>query len=278
MSRMKLVNRLVFDLPPAQPLGRRIYAARRMRQATAQSTATKFFRNLDQLTAFEEPLRALTTQPTLRILVAGCSMGCEALTLGAYLAERFPALDWRIDASDISEGALNVARAGVYGPEHGLGVAAQSDLAQALERRLLAPDGGRWRVREEIGARVTFAFGDVLGADFPPRSDYDVVFGQNFMIHMSAADEAKAFAQLVAAARPSGALFVSGMDLDRRPGLVKAHGLTPVDWNLATIHDADWMRRAAWPWDYWSLEPINRSATPFFERYATIFLKPEVTT
>jgi SAM-dependent methyltransferase len=269
---MRRVNRLVFDLPPAWPIGRHIYAARRSRQTPAQSTATKFFRNLDQLTAFEGPLRALAAQSSMRVLVAGCSMGCEAFTLAAYLSERFPGLDWRIEASDISKEALHIAKGGVYGPEHGLG-GSLSTLATALERRLFVRDGKRWRVLDEMRARVAFAYDDVLAGSFPPRTDYDVVFGQNFMIHMSAADEAEAFAHLVAAARPGGALFVSGMNLDRRPGLVRAHRLSPVDWSLSAIHDADDMRRSAWPWHYWSLEPIDRTAKPFLERYATIFVK-----
>lgn len=273
---MSKVNRLVFDLPPVQPIGRRIYAARRSRQTPAQSTATKFFRNLDQLTAFEAPLRALATRPSMRVLVAGCSMGCEAFTLAAYLGERFPGLDWRIDASDISEEALRIAQNGVYGAEHGLGGRLPA-LAATLEHRLFERDGDRWRVRDEFRSRVAFAHADVLAQVFPPRTDYDVVFGQNFMIHMSASDEAKAFAKLVAAVRPGGALFVGGMDLDRRPDLARSHRMIPVDWNFSAIHDADAMRRSAWPWHYWSLEPIDVGARPFIERYATVFLKGKET-
>jgi chemotaxis protein methyltransferase CheR len=272
MSRMRWLNRTIFDLPPVRPIGRAIYASRRSLQTPAQSTATKFFRNLNQLKAFEAPLHALTSRSSLRVLIAGCSMGCEAFTLAAYLAERFPSLDWRIDASDISSEALQIARRGVYGPEHGLGVHS-SDLASLLEGRLFNRVGDRWIVREEFGSRVVFAKGDVLDEQFRARTDYDVVFGQNFMIHMSADDEAKAFENLVAVTRPDGAVFVGGMDLDRRQTLVREHRLTPVDWNVVEIHDGDEMRRSAWPWHYWSLEPINTSENPFLERYATIFLK-----
>lgn len=274
MSRFRKVNRLVFDLAPAQPIGRRIYSARRQRQTPAQSTATKFFRNLDQLTALEGPLRALTAQPSLRVLVAGCSMGCEAYTLGAYLAHAFTELDWRIEASDISEHALEVARTGVYGPEHGLGAPPVGLTAALLERLLIRESPTQWRVREDIAARIAFGVGDVLNPGFAGQEGFDVVFGQNFMIHMSAEDEAVAFANLVATTRPGGVLFLGGMDLDRRPGLVAKHGLLPVDWNLRVIHNADEMRRSAWPWDYWSLEPFNPSAPAFLQRYATIFQKP----
>ena len=272
MSRRNQLNRNFFDRALVQPVGRQIYALGRARQPPAQSTATKFFRNLDQLTSFEGPLSDIVKQPSMRVLVAGCSMGCEAFSIAAFLAVHFPALDWHIDASDIADDALAVAKAGVYGSEHGLGSLLPTRAAE-LEHRLFARQGERWFVRDDMRARVSFANADVLAADFSARTGYDLVFGQNFMIHMSAADEARAFSQLVAVTRQSGALFVGGMDLDRRPCLVQSHGLTPVNWKITDIHNADDMRRSAWPWSYWSLEPIDLTARPFLERYCTIYWK-----
>jgi hypothetical protein len=34
------------------------------------------------------------------------------------------------------------------------------------------------------------------------------------------------------------------------------------------------MRRSAWPWYYWSLEPISPRERNYLARYSTIFLKP----
>ena len=64
------------------------------------------------------------------------------------------------------------------------------------------------------------------------------------------------------------------MDLDTKAGLVTQHRLVPLDWNIAEIHDTDDMRRSAWPWYYWSLEPISRCRRDYLTRYSTIFLKP----
>ena len=274
MSRRRLLNRALFDLPPARPVGRAIYAGKRQSQTPAQSTATKFFRNLEQLAAFEGPLRHLAEADQARILVAGCSKGCEAYSLAAFLAEKFPALDWRMDANDISEEALAIAREGRYGVKHGLGEQL-APLPQTLSARLFSTStDGVWTICEDIAERVTFNHADVLSPDFSCFRNYDIVFGQNFMIHMSEGDAANAFAALTAALRSGGALFAGGMDLDQRPRLVEAHGLEPVNWNIAAIHDADDMRRSAWPWDYWSLEPLNASAPDYLNRYATIFVKP----
>ena len=123
-------------------------------------------------------------------------------------------------------------------------------------------------------ASVSFCYGDVLSAEFGQFKNFDLVLGQNFMIHMDTASAAIALASLVAAARSGGALFLGGMDLETKTGLIASHGLVPIDWNVAAIHDADEMRRSAWPWSYWSLEPISRRRRDYLTRYSTIFRKP----
>jgi SAM-dependent methyltransferase len=273
MSRRNQINRLVFDLAPMRLVGRRIYATRRTRQIPAQSTATKFFRNLDQFAAFAGPLRPLVETGRMRVLVVGCSMGCEAFTLAGFLVNRFPGLDVQIQANDISQEALAVAKAGIYGREHGLG-SGVGGLVGDLEDVMFNRDGDTWRVVKELRTRVSFDYADALSPEFSQFNGFDVVLGQNFMIHMDARQEAQAFANLVGAARAGGALFLGGMDLDRRPSLVESHQLQPLDWNVAAIHDGDEMRRSAWPWAYWSLEPLNWGSPDFLARYATIFWKP----
>jgi len=94
------------------------------------------------------------------------------------------------------------------------------------------------------------------------------------MIHMNKTSAETALAALTAAARPGGALFLGGMDLETKAGLLAPHQLVPVDWNVEAIHEEDDMRRSAWPWHYWSLEPINRRDRDYLARYSTIFLKP----
>jgi hypothetical protein len=51
--------------------------------------------------------------------------------------------------------------------------------------------------------RNSFAFGDVLSEEFRRFRHYDLVLGQNFMIHMRNDSSKIALASLVAAARSS---------------------------------------------------------------------------
>ncbi len=272
MSRRNQMNRMIFDLAPMSALGRWIYVKRHRRQKPTQSTVTRFFRNLEQLSAFEGPLSDLAKRDRLRILVSGCSMGCEVFTIAGYLAKYHPKIQFEIHANDISVEALHVAETGVFGREHGLGDSEDSRI-QELEASMLEPKGDRWLVVSELRERVRFSRADVLSPEFEKFRDFDVVFGQNFMIHMNLMDEAHAFARLAGAVKPGGALFVGGMHLDQRTALAKANGLHALDWNIAAIHNADIMRRGAWPWSYWSLEPIDHGAANFVCRYATIFIK-----
>jgi len=221
----------------------------------------------------EGPLANLTKNGSLTALVAGCSYGCEAYSLGGFLALRFPHLNWKITAVDISYDALKIADPGRYTPQHGLG-SSSNELVPQLEARLFKKSGAEWTVVTDIRERVRFGFADVLSPQFQQFRSYDLVLGQNFMIHMDETSTATALASLVAAARSGGALFLGGMDLETKTSLLARHQLVPVDWKITKIHEEDDMRRSAWPWQYWSLEPINSYDRNYLARYCTIFLKP----
>jgi chemotaxis methyl-accepting protein methylase len=267
------LNHWLFNFVPSRWIGRHIYNWQRRHQPRTQSTTTKFFRNLQQLAALEGPLANLTENGSLTALVAGCSYGCEAYSLGGLLALRFPYLNWKITAVDISHEALKIADAGRYTPQHGLG-SSSNELVRQLEARLFKQSGAEWTVVMNIRERFQFAHADVLSPKFQQFRSYDLVLGQNFMIHMDEASAATALASLAAAARSGGALFLGGMDLETKSKLLTAHELVPVDWNVEAIHEEDEMRRSAWPWYYWSLEPINPHDRNYLARYSTIFLKP----
>ena len=273
MTSISQMNRRLFDLAPGRWVGRYIYNWRRHHQSPSQSTTTKFFRNLQQLAALEGPLANLTEPGNLSVLVAGCSYGCEPYSLAGLLALRFPHLNWRIVGVDISRDALGIANAARYTSEYGLG-SARDDLAKRLETRIFNRSGDEWVVVTDIRERVSFAYGDVLSVEFRQFRNYDLVLGQNFMIHMNKASAETALAALAAAARPGGALFLGGMDLETKTSLLALHKLVPLDWNIVGIHEAEDMRRSAWPWEYWSLEPISPRRRDYLTRYSTIFLKP----
>jgi chemotaxis methyl-accepting protein methylase len=144
-----------------QPLGRVIHSHALGRHERSQSLTTSLFRNVLQLSALEGPLSDLPAKGKMRVLVAGCSIGCEAYTLAGFMAARFPLLDVVIEAFDIDPVAVEHAHSGRYSPEFVNDVVFQGQFAD-VANTLLSRSGEYWVIRPEIKQRVSFAVGDAL--------------------------------------------------------------------------------------------------------------------
>jgi len=70
---------------------------------------------------------------------------------------------------------------------------------------------------------------------------------------------------------PGGYLIVSGIDLDVREKVALAHQWTPVSDLLEEAHDGDIALRKDWPFNYWGLEPLDKSRKDWAFRYAAAF-------
>jgi SAM-dependent methyltransferase len=255
-----------------QPLGQVIHARALGRQERSQSLATSLFRNVLQLSALEGPLGDLPAKGHMQVLVAGCSIGCEAYTLAGYLASRFPALDIVIKAFDIDPDAVEHARAGIYSSQYVNDTVFCSPFAD-VARTLLSPAGRDWSIRPEIARHVSFAVDDALVERPQDTARFDLVLAQNFMVHMDDTRAGRALRAMSACVRSGGAMLLGGMTLDMRAGATSSVGLAPVDWNIRAIHDEDTVRRNAWPFAYWSLEPLDDSRHDWKARYSTVFRK-----
>jgi SAM-dependent methyltransferase len=260
----------VLGSPFGQPLGRVIYARALGRQKRSQSLATSLFRNVIQLSALEGPLADLPARGQMRVLIAGCSIGCEAYTLAGYLAARFPMLDVVIEAFDIDPAAVEHARSGRYSREFVNDAVFQGSFAN-VANTLLSRSGDSWVIRSEIKQRVNFDVGDALVERSQDAGRFDLVLAQNFMVHMDDVRAGRALRAMSACVRPDGAMFLGGMTLDMRAGATSSVGLVPIDWNIKAIHEEDSVRRNAWPFAYWSLEPLDESRQDWKARYSTIF-------
>jgi chemotaxis methyl-accepting protein methylase len=263
----------IFSSPAGLPLGRLIYRGVSRTRPRSQSLATTFFRNIRQLGVLEGPLADVLQGPSPRILVAACSLGCEPWTLAGYLKHRVGLTNFSVLAVDIDEAAVNATNTGIYG-------AAQLPLESVRERAgdlmdaMFTPINDQLRIRDDLRRHVRAHQGDVLSQDFAALGQFDLVLGQNFMIHMGEAMARQAFAALAARVRPGGAMFAAGVDLDLRMKEAKRLSLTPVDWRVEAIHEEDHVRRGAWPFTYWSLEPYDRKAADTVRRYTTVYRTP----
>jgi chemotaxis protein methyltransferase CheR len=102
----------------------------------------------------------------LEILVLACSNGAEAYTFASFLSHRLPKLDFRITAADLHREMVESARAGSYSED------------EALQSEFVRPDfiartfdqvGGRYVVKPEIKARVSFTQGNLLDPELSKK-------------------------------------------------------------------------------------------------------------
>ena len=147
---------------------------------------THFFRNPPQMQALRAEIlpelvrSARERNRRLRIWSAGCSTGEEPYTVAMMLRELLPDLtgwDVRVLATDLSQTALQTARAGTYG-ERAVQLA-----APATRDRFLLPTGsGRHEVRRDVRALVRFDHHNLV-VDPAPRETFDLILCRNVTIY-----------------------------------------------------------------------------------------------
>jgi hypothetical protein len=270
MSRLLLLNRSLFDSPGLGFAGRALHRVGKSRQVRTQSQTTTFFRSLAQFEVLASILEGGAERP-LRVLVTGCSIGCEVYSLLAVLTATRPDLSLEVVGVDISAEAVAFASRGVYPQE--MWPRGPASLVTSLIDRASRSEG-QFAVSAKLRQRSRFLVCDVRAPELDQLGDHDVVLAQNFMIHMQEDEAAMAFATLVRKVSPGGILAAGGMDLELRTKLARQHGLLPIVDRLHEIHEEDTLRRNAWPWRYWALEPVSIRHPDYPDRYVTLFRKP----
>jgi len=257
------------------------YGVRRHRALQAKAarsqhhTYTRFYRSPGQLDALAGPvmewLLADRERATLHINVFASSTGAEPYTLASVLARAFPALDFRITASDLHEDMVERTASAVYSADevHRRAPPAQF-IADTFEKV-----GESYRVRAELRARVRVKRADVLDAalvgQFEPA---DIVFAQNVFCHLESAQARIAFHNISQLLAPRAALFIDGMNLDLREELTAQQGFSPLDFKVREIHDHARTHVGDRWWNYYyGMEPYARWRPDCARRFSTIFLK-----
>ena len=171
---------------------------------------TYFFRDrtpFDNLSRTALPALAERRRDTKRIRIwsAGCSTGQEVYSLAMLFAEDAVRWQgWTIDllGSDVSETAVNRARAGVYTQfeaQRGLGVT-------QMIRWFSESDEG-WRVAEALRRNVRFQVHNIL--EMPPHpGQFDIVMCRNVLLYLSLEKKRAAFERLSTALAPDGWLML----------------------------------------------------------------------
>jgi len=159
----------------------------------------KFFQSLIQH-VLPELLAGKAKDDPLRIWVAGCSTGEEAVSIAITLLEHFQAELGRVQifATDLDAKVVEKARAGIYGK-----VALESLSAANLHTYFTKVEG-KYHVVKAIRDMCVFAHHDLLKD--PPFSRIDLLSCQNVLIYMNNVAQQKVLRNFHYALRPGGTL------------------------------------------------------------------------
>ena len=169
---------------------------------------TSFFRDPDAFAALGSALDSLLLErprdTRVRAWVAGCATGEEAYSVAMLLREtldhrRLP-FELQVFATDLDQGAIEVARGGLF-PESVAGDIS----AERLDRFFTREERG-YRVKKDIRDVIVFAPHNLL--KHPPFTKVDLIVCRNVLIYLNSDAQAGIFPLFHYALRPHGILFL----------------------------------------------------------------------
>ncbi len=149
-------------------------------------SVTQFFRDPEafqvlESTVIPELLGRKSADQPVRVWVPGCATGEEAYSIAMLFLEQLSALQkgcpLKIFASDIDQGAVAFARAGIYPP------AISADVGPARLERFFTHAGERfYQVNKAVRESVVFTVHDLIGNS--PFSRMDLISCRNLLIYL----------------------------------------------------------------------------------------------
>lgn len=139
----------------------------------------------------------------IRILSVPCSTGEEPYSIVMTLLEAGMAPEeFAVDAVDLSENALKIARRGRYGKGSFRGMAAE------MGKNYFHQEGREFRVSEQVVSGVRFYRDNLLRPEaMAPLHTYQVIFCRNLLIYLHTEAKDKAFSHIDGMLRPGGVLI-----------------------------------------------------------------------
>jgi two-component system CheB/CheR fusion protein len=169
---------------------------------------TEFFRDPAAFDALRQDVlptlcESRSPKEPIRIWVPGCATGEEvysvAIAVLEYFGDGLPPLKIQIFGTDVSEVALETARAGVYG------INALQEVSAERLKRFFIQQNGEYRIAKDIRDLCLFARQDVTRD--PPFSRLDLISCRNLLIYLDEVAQRRVLRTFHYALRPHGMLF-----------------------------------------------------------------------
>jgi len=145
----------------------------------------------------------------IRIWSAACSTGQEAYSIAMVLKELLPDLkqyNIKLLGTDISDCAIAQASYGTYNKFE-----IERGLSKEKLQKYFIPNGGNWKISDEIRAMVAFSKRNLL-KPFVGLGKLDVIFCRNVAIYFNLEDRKKLFENLAGVLEPDGFLIVGSTE------------------------------------------------------------------
>jgi two-component system CheB/CheR fusion protein len=174
---------------------------------------TRFFRDPELFTllsetVFPEMLKRRESGGAIRIWVPGCATGQEAYSVAISMIESLgnapTATPIQLFATDLSEAAITIARAGLY--PHSI----EADLSPERLRRFFVKEAHGYRVAKAIRELCIFAPQNI--ASDPPFSQLDLISCRNVLIYLKPVLHDRILALFHYALRPGGILVLGNSE------------------------------------------------------------------
>jgi two-component system CheB/CheR fusion protein len=174
---------------------------------------TSFFRNSEVFDSLREtvyPILLANRPPSepIRVWVPGCSTGEEtyshAISLVEMLTDLRVEVPVQIFGTDLSENAIQLARAGIYKE------AIAAEVSEVRLRRFFHKVNGNYQIAKSIRDMCVFARQNVFGD--PPFSRMDLISCRNVLIYLSPVLQKKVIPIFHYALKPSGFLLVGNTE------------------------------------------------------------------
>jgi chemotaxis protein methyltransferase CheR len=140
---------------------------------------------------------------------AACSSGEEPYSIAILLADYFaanPAIDWQVEASDISTRILAKAKHGVYELDR-VHLPRENWLRRFFQRGV-----GDWhgyaRIRKDLRSPVRFHHLNLIESKYPFTNDFHLIFCRNVLIYFDRPTQEQLIHRLTDQLLPGGYLFV----------------------------------------------------------------------
>ncbi|VVD78825.1 CheR family methyltransferase [Pandoraea anhela] len=220
------------DTPPYSRYWQRLQQSPQELQALIEAVVvpeTWFYRHRDAFTALAQMAQEARVsrcgtpreaQP-IRLLSLPCSTGEEPYSMAMTMFDAgFAANDFTIDALDISERALAVARAGLYGRNSFRG----PPDTMVFRDRYFTAEQENYRVVDALRPQVRWHAGNLFDATLVDRlGTFDFVFFRNVLIYFDRDGQRRAIAALEQLMRMGATLFAGPAE----GGTLTSNGLAP---------------------------------------------------